>query len=48
MAKAGIQTFIEIGPGSVLSGFVKKTLPDAQVMSYNGIKDRDAVKELWK
>lgn len=48
MAKAGIQTFIEIGPGSVLSGFVKKTLPDAQVISYNGIKDRDAIKELWK
>lgn len=46
MARAGIQTFIEIGPGSVLSGFVKKTLPEARVVSYNGLHDQPFIKEL--
>ncbi len=41
-----IDTFIEIGPGSVLSGLVKKILPDAKVVSYNGQQDLSLVKEL--
>ena len=34
MAEAGIDTFIELGPGKTLSGFVKKTLGDS-VQSWN-------------
>ncbi len=41
-----IDTFIEIGPGNVLAGLVKKILPDAKVISYNGQKDLSLVKEL--
>jgi len=41
-----IDTFIEIGPGNVLAGLVKKILPDAKINSYNGQKDLSLVKEL--
>jgi len=35
MAEAGIETFIEIGPGKVLTGLVKRTLRDARVYNVN-------------
>ncbi len=41
-----IDRFIEIGPGNVLAGLVKKILPDAKVLSYNGQHDLPLVKEL--
>jgi len=45
LAQEGIQHFLEIGPGNVLSGFVKKILPDAIIASYNGLNDLKMVKE---
>jgi [acyl-carrier-protein] S-malonyltransferase len=35
LADDGAEIFIEIGPGTVLSGFVKKTLPEAVTYSLN-------------
>lgn len=35
----GVDTFIEIGPGSTLSSFVKKTLTDVNVISINKLED---------
>lgn len=33
MAAQGIDTFIEVGPGKVLTGLVKRTLPEARALS---------------
>ena len=38
MAKDGINTFVEIGPGRVLTGLIKKTLPDAVVYNVNSVE----------
>ena len=35
----GVDTFIEIGPGSTLSSFVKKTLTEVNVISINKVED---------
>ncbi|HZP57520.1 MAG TPA: ACP S-malonyltransferase [Dehalococcoidia bacterium] len=37
MAEAGVTTFIEIGPGRVLSGLIKRIAPAAATVNINGI-----------
>ena len=32
MAAAGVTTFVEIGPGRVLTGLIKRIAPDAEVI----------------
>ena len=39
MSKTGVSEFIEIGPGKVLSGMVKRTIKDANIFSINSIAD---------
>ena len=39
MSNNGIKNFIEIGPGKVLSGMVKRTIKDANCFSINSITD---------
>lgn len=39
MIENGVDTFIEIGPGSTLSGFVKKTNPDVKIYSTNSMDE---------
>jgi len=39
LAKAGIDTFIEIGPGKTMSGFVKKTLEDVNILNVETLED---------
>ena len=41
MANDGIDTFVELGPGKTLSGFVKKTLSDVTILN---IADLDTLK----
>ena len=44
MARAGVDTFIEIGPGRTLTSFVKKTLPDATVVNVEDLSSLDALR----
>ena len=39
MSKNGVNEFIEIGPGKVLSGLVKRIIKDTKVSSINSIED---------
>lgn len=45
MINAGVEGFIEIGPGSVLSGFVKKVDRSIPVISVDKVSDLDQLKE---
>lgn len=42
MAKLGVTTFIEVGPGAVLTGLIKRILPDAKLLNVNDPKSLDA------
>ena len=39
MINYGVNQFIEIGPGKVLTGMVKRTIKDANCFSINSIAD---------
>ena len=48
MAQMGVDTFVEIGPGKVLSGFVKKTLEGVRTFAVTTAEDVEALKAEWK
>ncbi len=49
MSNSGISNFIEIGPGKVLSGMVKRTLKNVNCFSINSIADiKNLINELKK
>ena len=39
MSNLGVSNFVEIGPGKVLTGMIKRTLKDANCFSINSIAD---------
>ena len=39
MSKKGVKNFIEIGPGKVLTGMVKRTIKNVNCFSINSITD---------
>lgn len=43
MIKYGVNTFVEMGPGKTLSGFVKKIKPDATILYINNVDTLEAV-----
>ena len=43
MAADGVDTFIECGPGKALSGFVKRTLPEARIFN---VSDMESLKNV--
>ncbi|KAF4515858.1 hypothetical protein B566_EDAN000093 [Ephemera danica] len=42
MATMGVTIFIEVGPGTVLTGLIKRILPDAQLLNVHDPKSLDA------
>ncbi|MBV9582380.1 MAG: ACP S-malonyltransferase [Chloroflexi bacterium] len=46
LAALGCDRFLEVGPGNVLAGLVRRTLPDAQVASFGALPDLATVHEL--
>lgn len=42
MAAMGVTTFIEVGPGTVLTGLIKRILPDAKLLNVHDQKSLDA------
>ena len=45
LATEGVTTYVEVGPGSVLSGLVKKIQKDAKVFNFASPEDLAAVEE---
>ena len=45
MSNLGVKNFIEIGPGKVLTGMVKRTLKDVNSFSINSIADIKKLKD---
>ena len=43
MAALGVDTVVEIGPGKVLSGFVRKTVPELSVHTVESAADAEAL-----
>jgi len=39
MTRQGVTTYYEIGPGTVLSGLIKRISPDAQTINISGVED---------
>ena len=48
MSKENITNFIEVGPGKVLSGMVKRTLKDINCFSINSIDDMKKIIDEFK
>ena len=48
LGELGVDHILEVGPGSALSGFVKKTLPDVACASVETPAQLDAVLTAWK
>jgi [acyl-carrier-protein] S-malonyltransferase len=46
LAELGCDRFLEVGPGQVLAGLVRRTLPDVNVASFGSMKDLPAARAL--
>ena len=45
LAGNGVTTFVEVGPGRVLSGLAKRTLKDVRILSLDRLENLEAVQE---
>ena len=48
MSKNGVQNYIELGPGKVLTGMVKRTLKNVNCFSINTIADMENIRDEFK
>src|SRR5690242_20140542 len=42
MGRMGVATFVEIGPGAVLTGLIRRILPEAKLLNVNDPKSLNA------
>ncbi len=47
LAKEGVTTYVEVGPGTILSGMVKRIHRDATILNFGGPEDLAAVESLF-
>jgi [acyl-carrier-protein] S-malonyltransferase len=48
LVKEGAETFVEVGPGKVLSGLVRRIAPEVRVLNVEGRPSLDATMETLK
>jgi [acyl-carrier-protein] S-malonyltransferase len=48
MAEMGVKTFVEVGPGTVLSGLIKRILPEAVTLNVNDPKSLESTSQRLK
>lgn len=48
MGKMGVTTYIEVGPGTVLTGLIKRILPDAKLLNVNDPKSLESTLQSLK
>lgn len=48
MVALGVDTFVELGPGKVLSGLIKRTVSEARTLNLEGIEDLDPLREAFR
>jgi [acyl-carrier-protein] S-malonyltransferase len=46
LASEGVTTYVEVGPGTVLGGLVRKIQRDATVVRFGGPEDLESVEAL--
>ncbi len=45
--EAGVREYVEIGPGNVLSGLIKRTVSSASVLNFEKVEQLSSLKERW-
>jgi [acyl-carrier-protein] S-malonyltransferase len=43
MAQLGVTTFVEVGPGTVLTGLIKRIVPEAKTLNVNDPRSLEAM-----